>query len=124
MLATELQPMEKLVPDLARDMPGIGIQNKKKRIQSFLSVCKMATELTSNRNNADACGVELLHLFLEINKDFCKSTQTVILNLERIEVSSLGVVGTDFVWEVCSRRGIRPYFRHMVPDGFEEPALG
>ena len=124
MFATELQPLEKLVFNLARDMPNIGIRNKKKRIRSFVSVCKRATELTSDRNNAEAWGIELLILFMEINKDFRKATETAIFHLERIEVSNLGVVGSGYANAMCKRYGIRAYFRFMVPDGLEESALG
>ena len=124
MLVAESQPLEKLVFYLARDMPNIGIRNKKKRVRSFISVCKRATELTSDRNDADASGIELLILFVENNKNFRKATETSIFNLERIEVSNLGVVGSGYANAMCKRYGIRAYFRFMVPDGLEESALG
>lgn len=118
----------KTVVELALTMPGIGILDNKTRAQAYLATCKKATELASKWGDteveSEAWAIDLLKCLWETNKNFRKVTQTIILNLERIEVSSMGVVGSGFAGGMCNRYGIRAYFRSMVPDGLEESAWG
>lgn len=81
---------------LQKNIPSIGILNRRKRAVAFFKVSKVAQKMIDNEEISEDNALYLLSVLTRKNSDFQKSAMMVALNLPKMDRTALRTIGFTY----------------------------